>query len=256
MSVFSGLMAKTEELGAVILVIVDPDKHEPASLPALGRTLERCGVDGIMVGGTYIFGDGLAEAVRLLKDAVDIPVIVFPGGSGMASEVVPEADAILFLSLISGRNPEYLIGEQMRAGLRVMRAGIESIPVGYMLLESEATRTIEEVTGTRALQVNKPGTGLLCAAAGQCMGFKMIYLDRGSGAADHVPVDYAQALCSELDLPVMVSGGLREANQISALAEVGVKVFAVGSVIEARENIPVLLNALVAATHWRKPNVK
>jgi putative glycerol-1-phosphate prenyltransferase len=251
MNVFSGLMARAEDFGSAILVIVDPDKHEPASLPALGRSLEKCGVDGIMVGGTYIFGDGLSEAVRLLKQAVNIPVIVFPGGSGMSSEVVPEADAILFLTLISGRNPEYLIGEQMRAGLRVIRAGIESIPVGYMLLESEATRPIEEVTGTRALQVDKPGTGLLYAAAGQCMGLKMIYLDRGSGAADPVSTDYARTLCSELDIPVMVSGGLREANQISALAEVGVKIFAVGSVIEESESIEQNVRSLVAAAHRR-----
>jgi phosphoglycerol geranylgeranyltransferase len=251
MSVFTNLMARAEALGSVLLVIVDPDKHERADLPELGGTLERYGVDGIMVGGTYVFGNGLAETVRLLKQAVTIPVIVFPGGSGMASEVVPAADAILFLSLISGRNPEYLIGEQMRAGLRVLRAGIESIPVGYMLLESEATRPIEEVTGTRALQVNKPGTGLLAAAAGQCMGFKMIYLDRGSGAVEPVPVDYARVLCGNLDIPVMVSGGLREPRQISDLAAAGVKIFAVGSVVEECGDLEGVTKSLIEAAHWK-----
>lgn len=251
MSVFADIIARANALGSALLVIVDPDKHERSALPELGRTLERCGVDGIMVGGTYIFRDGLTEAVRLLKQAITIPVIVFPGGSGMASEVVPEADAILFLSLISGRNPEYLIGEQMRAGLRVVRAGIEPIPVGYMLLESEATRPIEAVTGTRAFPVSKPGIGLLAAAAGQCMGLKMIYLDRGSGAADPAPVDYARVLCDELTIPVMISGGLREANQLAALAEVGVKVFAVGSIIEDSEDVATAILPLVAAVHWR-----
>jgi len=164
---------------------------------------------------------------------------------------VSEADAILFLSLISGRNPEYLIGEQMRAGLRVIQAGIESIPVGYMLLESEATRPIEEVTGTRALQVNKPGTGLLVAAAGQCMGLKMIYLDRGSGAAEPVPVDYARVLCDKLNIPVMVSGGLREPVQLTALASVGVKIFALGSAIENHGTIEEDITQYVRAAHWR-----
>lgn len=253
MSVYANLMARAEVLGSLLLVIVDPDKHQRSSLPALGRTLERCGVDGIMVGGTYIFGGGLAETVRLLKAAVSIPVIVFPGGSGMSSEVVPEADAILFLSLISGRNPEYLIGEQMRAGLRVLRAGIESIPVGYVLMESEAIRPIEEVTGTRALQVDKPGTGLLVAAAGQCLGLKMIYLDRGSGAREAVPIEYARAICDEVTIPVMVSGGIREAGQIRDLANIGVKVFAVGSIIETCVDHEIVMRSLVEASHWRDP---
>lgn len=251
MNVYANLMARAETVGSLLLVIVDPDKHEQSAIPTLGRALERSGVDGIMVGGTYVFGDGLAETVRLLKATVSIPVIVFPGGSGMASEVVPEADAIFFLSLISGRNPEYLIGEQMRAGLRVLRAGVEPIPVGYMLLESEATRQIEEVTGTRALQVEKPGTGLLMAAAGQCLGLKMIYLDRGSGAPEPVPVEYARAICGQMTIPVMVSGGLREADQIRDLAGAGVRVFAVGSVIETGLEQKVSILPLVKAAHWR-----
>ena len=261
MKVWNFLQERITEFGSVLLSVVDPDKFETQDAPKLAQSLINSGVDGILIGGTLLFRghEHYLNIATGIKDNIQgaLPLIIFPGADGMVAAIIPKADAILFLSLISGRNPEYLISEQTKAGLTVIRQGLEPIATGYVLVRSQATVSMEELTGTRAIEPtisNNDGlhTGLCLAAASQCLGHKMLYFECGSDAPNPLPVAFAKSICSRVQIPVMTSGGIKTPQQISALAETGVQLFAVGTVIENCQDLQETLIPLVKAAHWRK----
>lgn len=263
MKVWNFLQQRITEFGSVLLCVIDPDKIEPREASELAQELSVSGIDGILVGGTFLLRERehYLSIVKNIKDnACDLPLIIFPGASGMTMSIAPGADGILFLQLISGRNPQYLIAEQMASGLTVLRQGLEPIATGYVFVKSTATTKMEEATNTRAIEPRVPlndalNMGLRLAAASQCLGHQMVYFECGSGASEPLPVQFAKSICSRVDIPVMTSGGIKTPEQIGALAEVGIKLFAVGTSIETSQNPRQTLLPLVAAAHWRKPNV-
>ena len=179
MSVYQNLLNIKKNKGAGYLILIDPDKRPFDDLLSLARQCEDQDVDGLLIGGSLLFISHFDKLVHDIKKEVSIPVILFPGSSRQLSE---HADAVLFMSLISGRNPQTLIGEQVMAAPSVRALGIEPISMGYMLVESGQTTSAEFMSNTQPLPRNKPDIAVAHALAAEYLGMKLIYLEGGSGA--------------------------------------------------------------------------
>lgn len=231
--------------GAVYLVLLDPDAQEPKAAAEIAGRAAGAGADGLLVGGSLSLSGLCHDTVAAVRSATELPVIIFPGDSGF---VTPAADAVLFLSLLSGRNPQYLIGEQVRAAPVIRESGIEPIPVGYMLVESGAATSVEFMSGTRPLPRDKPDIAMAHALAAQYMGMKIVFFDAGSGAPKHVPEDLVRRVAEYIDIPLMVGGGIREPEAASRLVEAGASIVVTGDVIE-KGGDPALLSRFARAVH-------
>jgi phosphoglycerol geranylgeranyltransferase len=186
--------------------------------------------------------------LRAVKKAVDEPVVIFPGE---AAQVVPGADAILFLSLLSGRNPQYLVAEQVRAAPRVAECELETIPTAYLLVESGRTSAVEYISGTQPIPRDQPPIASAHALAARYLGMRLVYLEAGSGAPRPVPEEVVRA-CGFSGLPLAVGGGIRSPQEVGALVRAGAHFIVVGNHFE-REPDWGLFGELVDATHHRTP---
>ena len=245
--VFEGLLREMERRGALYLVLLDPDGAGPERNASLAASAESAGADAILVGGSLLLRGLVEETVRAVKGAVDLPVIIFPGGAGF---VAPGADAVLFLSLVSGRNAELLIGEHVRAAPLVKALCIEPIPTAYMLVESGSTTSVEFMSGTRPLPRHKPEIAAAHALAAQYLGMRLAFLDAGSGADEPVPAEMVSAVAAAVDVPVMVGGGVRTPEAARSLVRAGARLVVTGDVIE-RTGDAGLMAGLAAAVHAR-----
>jgi phosphoglycerol geranylgeranyltransferase len=183
--------------------------------------------------------------VRAIKAVVDVPVIIFPGDVGF---VTGAADAILFLSLVSGRNPQFLIGEHVLAAPVLKEAGLEPIPTAYMLVEGGSTTSVEFMSSTKPIPRDKPDIAMAHALAAQYLGMRLAFFDAGSGAAEHVPEELVRRVAAYVDLPVMVGGGIREPSDAGRLVEAGARVVITGDVVEKTGDAG-LLTAFAEAVH-------
>jgi len=244
-AVWGRLMRGIETLGALYLVLLDPDGRAPENSARLAASAEAAGADAVLVGGSLSLRGRVAECVRAVKGRVGIPVIIFPGNAGF---VVPDADAILFLSLVSGRNPELLIGEHVRSAPAIRELGIEPIPTAYLLVESGSTTSVEFMSGTRPLPRTKPDIAMAHALAAQYLGMRLAFFDAGSGARDPVPAEIVAAVSSFVDIPVMVGGGIRSPETAVELVRAGARLVVTGDVIERTGDVS-LLEAFAAAVH-------
>jgi phosphoglycerol geranylgeranyltransferase len=243
--ILTRLLREIDRLGALYFVLLDPDGAGPDENARLAESAARAGADAILVGGSLSLRSRMAETIRAVKGAVDLPVIIFPGNVGF---VAPGADAVLFLSLVSGRNPELLIGEHVKAAPLVRELGIEPIPTAYMLVESGATTSVEFMSGTRPLPRNKPDIAMAHALAAQYLGMRIAFLDAGSGADRPVPVEMVSAVSRFVTIPVMVGGGIRTPEAARELVCAGAKIVVTGDVIERTGNAGLLV-AFADAVH-------
>ena len=234
-------------LGALYLVLLDPDRFEPAETVRLAELAVGAGADGLLLGGSLSLKGRCDETVRAIKGAVDVPVIIFPGDVGFVSEA---ADAILFLSLVSGRNPQFLIGEHVRAAPVLKKIGLEAIPTAYMLVDGGVTTSVEFMSATRPIPRDKPDIAMAHALAAQYLGLRLAFFDAGSGAAEHVPEELVRAVSGYVDLPIMVGGGIREPDVAGRLVEAGASVIITGDVVEKTADDG-LVTAIAAAVHGR-----
>lgn len=225
-----------------IALLIDPEEHTVASAVALAKAADAARVDFILVGGSYVSSD-LTAVVNAIKGAAKIPVILFPGSP---MQVVPTADALLFLSLISGRNPDYLIGNQVLSAGLIRKSGLEVIPVGYMLIDGGAVSSVQYVSNTLPIPANKPDLAVATAIAGEMLGLKMLYLEAGSGAKNPVPGKLIAAVRNAVRLPIIVGGGLRSEAGVRAALEAGADIVVVGN---AAENDPNLIAQLSQVVH-------
>lgn len=223
---FQNIKSKNEKH---LAVLIDPDfLHEKK----LKNILEKCresSVSFILVGGSFLSQNTTDELIQLIKSQVKIPVIIFPGSCYQVSRY---ADAILFMSLISGRNPDFLIGQQVMAAPLLENMNIEILPTGYMLIESDYLTTAHYVSNTLPLPKNKPGLAYATALAGKFLGLKIIYMDTGSGASNHVPTSIVERVSKVPDLPIIVGGGITEPIEVHQLWKAGANVVVVGTAIE------------------------
>ncbi|MBI4530404.1 MAG: geranylgeranylglyceryl/heptaprenylglyceryl phosphate synthase [Candidatus Latescibacteria bacterium] len=247
MTTFDFLLNVKAEQGGGYLVLLDPDRLSEAQLVHHAVTCAECGVDALLIGSSLLIHSDFGRAVKVLKEAVNLPLLIFPGG---VHQISPDADAILFLSMISGRNPDLLIGEHVRAAPIIKRYGLETIPTGYLLIESGTLTTVECMSGTRPLPRNKRDIAMAHALAVEYLGMHCLYLDAGSGAALSVPEEMIAAIRGYVSLPIIVGGGIREPDVARRKIEAGASFVVIGNAVEEHGDKP-LIRAFAEAIHIR-----
>ncbi|MEW5994226.1 MAG: geranylgeranylglyceryl/heptaprenylglyceryl phosphate synthase [Candidatus Zixiibacteriota bacterium] len=244
-SVFTKLMDAKKRRGGGFLLLIDPDRTPQRDYLSLTESAEECRVDAILVGTSFMLNTNFAHAVRQIKGSTSLPVLIFPGSF---AQVTPDADAILFTSLISGRNPNYLIEEQVRGAPLVRQFGLEVIPTGYMLIESGPLTSVQFISDTRPIPRSKHDIACAHALAAQYLGMQLVYLEAGSGALEPVSERMVYDVAAYVDIPVIVGGGLTRPEQCAARIEAGASFVVVGNALEHQPK-PGWLSELTAAVH-------
>ncbi len=213
-----------------LVVLIDPDKYFPEDnwLDRL-NLLNRYAPEAVFLGGSHLANDHSELILSLLKKVTDIPAIAFPGDF---SHVHAKVDGVLFLSLISGRNPEYLINQHVKFGLGLRNQGLDCLPTGYMLIEGGKPTSVSYVTQTQPIPRDKTELAIATAVAGEMLGLKAIYLEAGSGAVEPVPLEMVHAVKREISIPLIVGGGIRNAAQARSIYEAGADTIVIGNGFE------------------------
>jgi putative glycerol-1-phosphate prenyltransferase len=243
--VYGSLLETRSRRGGGFFLLIDPDRTNGREYLTLAEAAEDCGVDALLVGTSFMLGVNFHEAVRQIKAATGLPVIIFPGSF---AQVCRHADAILFSSLISGRNPNYLIDEQVRGAPLIKQYGLEPIATGYMLIESGPLTSVQYIAGCLPIPRHKNDIACAHALAAQYLGMKLVYLEGGSGAARPVPIEMVAAVSSTVNIPVMVGGGLTTPEACAARIDAGASFVVVGTGFEDDPDIGALRET-AAAVH-------
>ncbi|HEX7076887.1 MAG TPA: geranylgeranylglyceryl/heptaprenylglyceryl phosphate synthase [Candidatus Eisenbacteria bacterium] len=227
--VWPSLMAAAWRHGAAHLVLIDPDRTDPARAGDLARECVEAGVDGILFGSSTPLERDPAPVLGAIRRAAPLPVVLFPGS---ADQLRPDVDAVLFLSLLSGRDPRYMIDEQAAAAPRLLAWGMETIPVGYLLVGAPGGGSVERVTGTAPLPEEPADLVVRHAQAAACLGMAAVYLERGSGAKTPVSAALVHATAGAIPVPVIAGGGIRRAADAAALKTQGARFLVTGTAHE------------------------
>ena len=230
MSVLKSLQQKHKANKKSIAVLVDPDKAEDPSrlLHLINLASENC-VDYFFVGGSLVTSANLSEVVKKIKENITIPVVLFPGS---AIQVDASADALLFLSLISGRNPELLIGQHVVAAPIIRNTRLEVIPTGYMLINSGKITSVAYISNTMPIPDDKYSLAASTALAGQMLGLQTIYIDAGSGAEKEISPRMIASVRKSIAIPLIVGGGINSAQKAITALEAGADMIVVGNALE------------------------
>lgn len=212
-----------------LCVLIDPDKCTENKIELLCKKAESSVVDYFFIGGSLITNDTLGMCIQALKKNTSIPVVIFPGNT---MQLHKNADAILFLALISGRNPEMLIGKHVIAAPYIKQFGLEVIPTGYMLIESGSPTTALYMSNTLPIPHDKDDIALCTAMAGEMLGHKMIYMDAGSGAQNHISVSMIEKVKTNISIPLIVGGGIRTPQAARDIFEAGADIIVIGNAVE------------------------
>ncbi len=211
------------------LVLLDPDRKSPQVLARFAKKMEAAGADAFLIGSSIMVSTSFERAVRAVKKAVKVPLIIFPNGSGMLSRA---ADAVLFTSLISGRNPNLLIDEQVKAAPAIKALGLEPIPTAYIIIESGNLTSVCYISNTMPIPRDKPEIVKAHALAGEYLGMKLVYLEAGSGASMPVPPETVRQVGKYITLPIIVGGGITDPSYARKIALAGASFIVVGNVLE------------------------
>jgi putative glycerol-1-phosphate prenyltransferase len=225
-------------------VLLDPDKLDAQTLSERIVALNSAEVDFIFVGGSLISSDNMDMILEELKEKTSVPKIIFPGNGLHINE---KADGILLLSLISGRNPDFLIGQHVVSAPILKRSNLEKIPTGYMLIDGGNPTTVSYISNTFPIPNNKPDVAAATAMAGEMLGLKVIYLDAGSGAQNPVNENIISAVKKHVDVPVIVGGGLNTIAKASNALAAGADMIVVGNAIESNPGFLLEISQLIAS---------
>lgn len=226
-----------------IVVLIDPDKF---SLGNIKKTLDlsiRAKVDYFFIGGSLVVNNMLDYCLQTIRESCNIPMILFPGNSFQLSY---KADGILFLSLISGRNAELLIGKHVITAPYLKVSPLEILPTGYMLIDGGVPTTVSYMSNTQPIPANKEDVALCTALAGEMLGLKLMYLDAGSGAKTPVSASMIEAVSNTIKIPLIVGGGIRTPEKALENAKAGADIIVVGNAIEKN---PELIIEMAGAIH-------
>jgi putative glycerol-1-phosphate prenyltransferase len=229
MNTYERLLQTKRNRGAGFLLLIDPDKIDNKKLPSFIRNASNAGVDAFLVGGSLMLSNEFDKTLKVIKENASVPVVIFPGG---VSQVSSEADALLFLLLISGRNPDYLIGNQVNAAPIIKQMNLEAISTGYMLIEGGNVTSAEFMSNTKPIPREKPDIAVAHALAAELIGLKMLYLEAGSGAKQSVPEAMIKKVTKYCSLPVIVGGGIRTPEEAKKKVEAGASFVVTGTIIE------------------------
>lgn len=224
-----------------IAMLIDPDSFSLDSMERLGRLLAVAPPDILLVGGSLV-STSVEDFVLSLKTITQLPIVLFPGN---AVQFAPSADGLLLLSLISGRNPEFLIGQQVVAAPAIAASSVEVIPTGYMLIDGGAVTSVQYMSCTQPIPATKSDIAVATAQAGQLLGLGAIYLEAGSGARHHVPFEMISAVAGAIDIPLIVGGGIRDAETAARICQAGADMIVVGSALEKDPSMLVELREAV-----------
>ena len=213
----------------LLAVLIDPDKFSISNTRAFIQKINDSIATHIFIGGSTVENDCTDILVSEIRKYTNLPVVLFPGD---ITQITNKADALLFLSLISGRNPDYLIGKHVRAVAKLRETHLEIISTGYVLIENGKQTTIEKVTKTKPLLKKYIQIIIDTAKAGELLGMKMIYLEAGSGALHPVPTEIISKVKNELNIPLIVGGGIKSKEQLLNVYDAGADLVVIGTAFE------------------------
>ena len=231
--IYKDILDKIECNQKLLAVLIDPDKSEVENMAAFISTVNTASIDYIFVGGSTVEHEATEKIVLEIKEYTTKPVVIFPGD---ITQITNKADALLFLSLISGNNPDYLIGKHMKAVPTLLESNLEVIPTGYILIENGKETSVQKVTQTNPIPRNNVQEIVCTAKAGEFLGMKLIYLEAGSGATHPVPSTVIKAVKSTLNIPLIVGGGIRTIEQLHTAYNSGADLIVIGTAFEEDES--------------------
>jgi len=243
MSIYKNILARTTQGKKLFAILIDPDKQRNSDLFPTIQKANSANVDYFFVGGSLLLNDNLGECIKTIKENSNIPVLLFPGSE---LQINKDADGILFLSLISGRNPDLLIGKQVTSAPILKETNLEVISTGYMLIESGKATTASYMSNTLPIPRDKNGIASSTAIAGEYLGMKLIYMDGGSGAHNSINSDMIKHVSSSINVPLIIGGGICNKEKAIENCKAGADIIVVGNAIEKN---PDLITEISEAIH-------
>jgi len=234
MDIYSQIIQKSQAGQKQLAVLIDPDKHGADDFVGLAKRMAEYPVDYFFIGGSLLSKDLLDKCLQAFKDETDVPLVIFPGS---VMQVNSKADALLFLSLISGRNADLLIGKHVESVPYILDAGIETISTAYMLIDGGRMTTAQYISNTLPIPYDKPDIAALTAKAGEMIGMKTVYLDAGSGAKNSVSPEMIRLVKKTVAVPLIVGGGIRTSQAAAEKFEAGADLIVIGTVLEENESL-------------------
>ncbi|WP_431110782.1 geranylgeranylglyceryl/heptaprenylglyceryl phosphate synthase [Winogradskyella poriferorum] len=232
MTIYSHIKTSISEAKRLLAVLIDPDKTELNTIEDVVAKINQSIATHIFVGGSEV-DEGVTEVlVKAIKHHTELPIILFPGD---VTQITDKADGLLFLSLISGRNPDYLIGKHVEAVSKLAKTQLEVIPTGYILIENGKQTAVERVSNTKPLGRTNKQHIVNTAKAGAFLGMQLIYLEAGSGATHPIEPEIISAVKQELNIPLIVGGGIRSKAQLEAAYEAGANLVVIGTAFETNQ---------------------
>lgn len=210
-------------------MLIDPDNVDENACKRIAQLAQENNVDFLFVGGSLLTTDNLTQTVKICKENTNIPVILFPANS---LHIDNQADAILFLSLISGRNPEFLIGQHILAAPALKRSKLQILPTGYILIDTGKPTTVTYISNTTPIPYEKDSVAACTALAGELLGLKIIYMDGGSGAEKPISANMIKAVRKTIEVPLIVGGGINSVEKAKNALEAGADIIVVGNALE------------------------
>lgn len=246
--ILSSILAAKKAGKKQLAVLVDPDKTSDQHLRELIRTAVMAQVDYFFIGGSLLMSDRLGVCLEQIERTSTIPRILFPGNALM---VHPGADAILLLSLISGRNPDFLIGQHVIAAPSLKKSGLEIMPTSYLLIDGGAPTSVTYMSNTTPIPADKPDIAQCTAMAGEMLGHRLVYMDAGSGARRPISAATIQAVSRNVGVPLIVGGGIRNAEAAHYATRAGADLIVVGT---ASESDPRVIMEMTEAIRFSSVN--
>ncbi len=228
-AIYQSIVNKKMEGRKSFTVLIDPDEVDVKRVDQLVDLALEAEVDYFFVGGSLVIGNQLTDCIKRIKERCDIPVVLFPGSP---SQVSPEADALLYLSLISGRNPELLIGQHVISAPMVKKSGLEIISTGYMVIDGGAPTTVSYISNAAPIPSDKKDIATCTAMAGEMLGMKLIYMDAGSGARKPIGEEMIHAVSKNISIPLIVGGGITTPEKAYLNCKAGADIIVIGNAIE------------------------
>lgn len=224
-------------------LLIDPDKVDDEKMDYLLPLAKEAAVDFFLVGGSLVISDYLDDCIRTIKRNCDTPVLLFPGNS---TQISSYADALLYLSLISGRNPDLLIGQHVVSAPAVKKSGLEIMSTGYMVIDGGAPTTVSYISNAAPLPADKPEIAMCTAMAGEMLGMKLIYMDAGSGAKVPIREEMIESVSRHIQVPLIIGGGIKDPEKAYLNCKAGADMIIIGNAIEKDTS---LIKEMSAAIH-------
>lgn len=249
MTIYNDLLQAKQGARKKLAVLLDPDKYEKG----FDKTIllaQDAHVDYFLVGGSYLLKDRMKEIIQVVKSNSNIPIVLFPGSS---YQIDDQADALLFLSLISGRNPELLIGKHVEAAPLIRKSNLEVIPTGYILIDGGIQTSVNYMSNTKSIPHQKTEIAVGTAMAGELLGLKMIYLEAGSGAVNPISSAMIREVSMNISTPLTVGGGIKTPEKAIDNIKAGADMIVIGNILEKDPQIVIDFSAAVHSTNFVIP---